>query len=946
MTLTKFFILSLWVLGTVPTQAAEGNPRQQDLEYFSINVGPLVAEFDQRHVVSDKPLTKNAWYQMDSHARVVVPPGSEAYLLAPENLNDDYQGYKIVGAKRRGQRVTGAFFTLWPAPESPQEMVLARFEFGVDAEVKIPGNPQDFLLAKGRHFQRLWSEQMAGAAMFRHLATTSLRSIGETADSSGPNWPLRRNDGIDDTIQLMSGGRAVSENLQLDRQLATTGVEGDMVSLAGVRGITVREIDWSTRLQDKETELDPLAKLVPHDQYAMFLPSFDALTKLVDQGDALARPAVLWLEPQSRQRDVLTFYQQQLGLPLNALTRQVGGAFIGEVALTGSDPYFRTGTDIAVLMSSPQPMLLQQAIMAQIAATASGRDRVSEIQHTVDGHPVTEWSTSNRHFCSFVAMTDDAVVVCNSLTQMTRVLQCASGELNALGGLDEYRFFRQRYPRGVADESALLIISDATIRRWCGPQWRIAASRRTRARATIAELTMQNADALANSAVDTTRQLNPDESVPDAGKLWLSDAGVYSVGYGTLSFQTPIAEMDMRFATKQEAKLYENWRQQYERQWRNSFDPIALKFTLGEDSVSADLSVIPLMIRTQYRWWLDWVGTARLKPGAGDHHPEAVASLDIAVNMQSTPLGFARAMLSPQGGGVDLLSWIDGSVSVYLDRDEAWMKVLAEKQSLFDRTHQEELLREVPVGVFIPSKNNFRMTAFVVALRGLLQQFAPNMVRWDQQEHHGMTYVVATIIENTAVGDADELPQAYYVTTPEGLTFSLNRNVILRAIDRHLGRKKAAPDDKIVEGPAINVDQESASESDPHSLVPQITVRVAGEGAATMSRADYRTSFRRMARLAWSNIPILNYFRSKYPDRDPLVVYQQLLGERLVEPGGGQYKWVDRFQTYESTHYGHHLAPQIGPTMSVALQPGDVIETGLSFDDGGLRARMTMTPAK
>ncbi len=353
--------------------------------------------------------------------------------------------------------------------------------------------------------------------------------------------------------------------------------------------------------------------------------------------------------------------------------------------MTGSDPYFRTGTDLAVLISSPQPKLLQQAIITQVAAMAAGQERVSRLQHTVDGNAVTEWSSSDRNFCSFVALTDDAVVVSNSLVQVTRALKCANGKLDALGGLDEYRFFRQRYPRGAKDESALLIISDATIRRWCGPEWRIAASRRTRARATIAELTVQNADALVRGTVDVTRQLNPDESVPDAGNLWLSDGGVYSVGYGTLNFQTPISEMDMSVATQEEVKLYENWRQQYERQWRNSFDPIALKFSVDTNSMSADLSVIPLMVRSQYRWWRDWVGTARLKPGAGDHHPEALASLDIAVNMQSTPLGFARAMLSQQGGGIDLLSWIDGSVSVYLDRDEEWMKVLAAQQPLFEQ---------------------------------------------------------------------------------------------------------------------------------------------------------------------------------------------------------------------------------------------------------------------
>ncbi len=261
------------------------------------------------------------------------------------------------------------------------------------------------------------------------------------------------------------------------------------------------------------------------------------------------------------------------------------------------------------------------------------------------------------------------------------------------------------------------------------------------------------------------------------------------------------------------------------------------------------------------------------------------------------------------------------------------------------------------------------MTAFVVAIRGLLQQFAPNMVRWDQEEHDGVVFVVGTIIENNAIGNAEDLPKLYYVTTPEGLTLSLNRNVILRSIDRHRARTKAtaenaagpeepkhseqqetpnesaAPNEKVVDGSAGNGDEESAAGVDPHTLVPQLAARVVAEGAATMSKADYRSGFQRMARLAWSNLPILNHLRQQYPEKDPLVVYEQLLGEELIEPAGGRYEWVEKFQTYESTHYGHHLAPRIGPSMSTVLQPGDVIDAEVSFDDGGLRARMTMTPA-
>jgi len=63
-----------------------------------------------------------------------------------------------------------------------------------------------------------------------------------------------------------------------------------------------------------------------------------------------------------------------------------------------------------------------------------------------------------------------AIIVSNSLAQLERLvdLRKANGA-DTLRTLPEYTFFRSRYPRGGDDESALLIISDATIRRWSRP---------------------------------------------------------------------------------------------------------------------------------------------------------------------------------------------------------------------------------------------------------------------------------------------------------------------------------------------------------------------------------------------------------------------------------------------------------------------------------------------
>ena len=95
-----------------------------------------------------------------------------------------------------------------------------------------------------------------------------------------------------------------------------------------------------------------------------------------------------------------------------------------------------------------------------------------------------------------------------------------------------------------------------------------------------------------------------------------------------------------------------------------------------------------------------------------------------------------------------------------------------------------------------------------------------------------------------------------------------------------------------------------------------------------------------MQRIAWSKIPILNHLRHHYPDRNPIVVYEKIFGERLLEPGGGQYVWDEQRATYVSTSQGYHLEPIVGPSVAPAFGPRDTVKTTLSFQDNGLRATL------
>lgn len=889
-----------------------------DVVYFSVDLDELIAELEPDDIVAEPGIPRIAFYQADSTPRVVVPSDCEAYLLRPDGqAGEENQGSHIIGRKSAGQAIEGFVYVLQSKDQPERMPVLAKLPFSVAPNPAVPSSSAIFHRARGLHYQRLWSEGMAGSALFRHYTTESMKSAGLQARNTGPNWRRGRinNNSVEGTIRLTSGGRAISENLQLDRELnADAEQAGQREQLSDIEGVTIPEINWKPLLRDEPTELDALAHLIPEDQYAVFLPNFASALKLIDQGQSLAKPMVQWFEPASRRTDVADFYQHQLGLPINFVTRQLGGQLIDEIALTGSDPYFRTGTDLAVLLKSNSATTLHASLKTQIVTSAI-QDDLTQSTIRIAGRTVFANVTTDRRISSYLVRVDDTVIVSNSLAQVERILSTADEETASMGVLDEYKFFRQRYQKNNRDETALVIVTDAAIRKWCGPKWRISASRRTLARAVLADQTAVHLESLLDGDSPQSA-IEPDASVYDAGRMTLTSRAVVSDTFGTMQFQTPILEMDLRTATKSEVDRYGVWRNRYQRRWRGTFDPIAIQVSMDDQSLAADLSVLPLILGSDYRTFQDMVGENRL-PAETLAPTDAMFSFESALDFDARQWSFARSIIA---GNIefDPFSWIDDGMVLYAMPNKAWDKRLANRDP-WDLSG-DDVLMDLPIAIHLPSKNNFKMTAFVVAVRAMIDQFAPNMIQWTNTKVDGTTYVSGQPRGSTPLGNADELPGIHYVTTPQGWTISFNQDVIRSAI-----KSKAKPREKDPSTPKSG---------------PQLRFKATGQALKKSAQANPNNGVRRMCELAWNNIPILNELRHRYPDRDPIAVYSQVFDQQLIDPAGGQYVWNESLQTYESTLYGHHLAPKAGPAISPEIGAEDTVRTELTFQDNGLRAKL------
>ncbi len=869
----------------------------------------------------------------------VLDGAGEVYVLDrvnngwfPQNQNRNLMGETVLAVKTdSAETIAGRLFVPngdWSA------MVRLRFEIPATSSDQKAARTE-FLEAKKRHYKRLLDMNVPGGAWFRHqmneadyqLSTKSDDTLTSVALARLENANRNRGDGeLMRTYGLFSGGRAISENLSLDDILMTDKSTKRTIDIETIKGVTVEEIDWTESVADLDPERDPLASVIPHDQHAIIFPTFKDLLDTLDESDARGTPILRLMEPRAESAKTRDRYDAQLCLETTMIARIMGPKVIASVAFTGSDPYLRAGSDVAVLFEAKSTTPL----VTHLKKRQKDSGVIPEMGE-MEGVPYTFVVTPDRDVSSYLAVLDNIVVVTNSTAQLKRVINTWQEKIPSLGSLPEYTYYRARYPVGENEESAFILLSDATIRRWCDPRWRIGASRRIRAQAELGELQARHLNDLV-TGVSEPRVIETPESWSDLGTVTLTKFGVVSSVYGSLEFQTPIIELDLDKVTEQELWAYDRFRERYERRWRRFFDPIAIRLTIKPDELNGDMSVRPLTSWTEYREWRGITGTAEIPSGAGDPHPQALLHFIMALDPQSEPVRAANGMAASMAPtiGDSALNWIGQWFAVYADDDPLWDQ-LAEVAD--DRRAREDFFEQhvwqLPVGLVVDVQNAFKLTAFLAAFRTYIDQSAPGMTIWETRTHGEKPYVRIAPSADAQTNMPEEAQDValYYAARPSYLLFTLNEDLLKRSLEREAEKSKAA-------------DKGDGGKTNGEWLGKSTAAHVTHE-AVGMLRALYRDPvLEQQQRLAWGNLFILNEWRRQFEVENPLAFHEQYWKTKLLCPAGGQYVWNEEFQTYESTALGfagsiEDAAPAIDPLKEVRA-----LQFGLTFEDDGLRARV------
>ena len=810
------------------------------------------------------------------------------------------------------------------------------FTFEKKNRVREQKSEEEYLTYRITRYQWLQDLQGPGSAWYRHNVNRDRNRLAEirkepkTPTHTHQNRALIRpalSNELENSMDLFSGGRAISENLQLDRELRLSSDEQNRtIPVSSIPGITIEEIPWKKWMKAEKPQLDPIASILPHDQHAFILSSYASMLEVMDEATR-GTPLLRLSEERAESARSKEKYSQQLCLPVNELSQILGPKLISTVAITGSDPFIRTGTSLAVIFEAKK----KQALIAALTMRRMEAQKKYKGANPVSGKiPQSQKSnyvgliTKDRSIRTFVSSFEHFVVVTNSMDQLIQIARVFEQKNQSLASLDEYHFFRQRYPIiPEGKEDAFLIITDATIRRWCGAEWRIGASRRIRAASSLAEL---------QARVESGAPLNAKE-FPELGKVSVIDGVVQSSKFGNLTFLKSVNELDIQKITPAEKKAYEFFRNRYQRHWSEYFDPICAQVSIDNGEIRVDLSILPLIAGTDYRQMIQMVGGVKLKPDAGDPHDETVFHWVSAIDMNSPRFkqaGNFAAIMAPSLG-VGAFSWVGESFSLYLDDSPFFKAMQDESQTESIRGSEkfiEKNLGRIPLGFNVEVRNPFKLTAFLAGLRAWIEQTAPGMTLWTSKSYKKQGYVKITPgkgLTDDLIKEGSAPIALYYVPSPRLLTISLSEEMIHRAIDRNLLNR---------EENASNIRASWAGNSTALQASKPIT--------SIFDLSMGQNFINGLQRKSWKNLHVLNEWRVQLKEMDAIAYHRKVWHTDLSCPGGGEYRWNQMFQTYESTVFGHPANPKAPKDFSV-LGGWKAIDLGLNFEKDGLRVQASVT---
>ncbi len=456
----------------------------------------------------------------------------------------------------------------------------------------------------------------------------------------------------------------------------------------------LRSLDYGALLEaqqeaGKEPQLHDIARLVPADQYFLHFNSLKSLGELIDFSDFWGGNLQELFHVRAQDNRVEQKLENQLCLRRQGLSELFADQVIGEIAITGGDPYLLEGTDLSVLLRVENPQLFRQAAMGWLEQVKQKHPGVVSRDFNYRGQKVNAHYTKDRLVSSFVVEKDEYVIYSNSHRGVRRIIDTIAGLSDSLHAASDYRYVTTMLNPSDQNDSGYLFVSEQAIKRLVAPAAKISQKRR---RQCFNNLVMLNNASLFyrleyGRSPETLSELI-DKRFVDAGKIVCPHGGAYTWDaardtctcslHNRIKYLTPNCELNVLRVSKAEAEEYARYQQRYAAFWGEVFDPLAIRITVAP-RIKFETCVLPFANSGYYGHLRRLVAENPRPIAVGRIAPSAVASFayvptreQTAAFLQSVP--GVRAILEADPTLTDL-AWIGDRVSMHLCDAETILEI-------------------------------------------------------------------------------------------------------------------------------------------------------------------------------------------------------------------------------------------------------------------------------
>ncbi len=358
---------------------------------------------------------------------------------------------------------------------------------------------------------------------------------------------------------------------------------GKTFTLADITPLEIKSHPWEKMLRDKEVKNLDIARLVPNDTLFLHFNRWRDFDKL----DTILREtlepykSIVGIDTSLSIGDAL---KERFGIENTALIEHQ------EVSVISEDFDFLHHNSIALIIARPSPA----------APNTYSSDFETRVAPNMNQHKLV-----SRNIGEYT-------VISNSQALLDKIEKTYENRQTSLYESKDFQYtLAVLEPR----REGMIYFSENLIRKLTGPQYRINTERRnTVVNALIhlqyivfayRDITGKWPVSFNQIAQERYMRL---EGIKNVEQYSILENGmVENAIWGSLYNLKPVESVAMGSITSSEKHRYENFRDGYERYWREFIDPVGIGLTLG-DQIMLHTIILPLIDESQYNWIKDVFG--------------------------------------------------------------------------------------------------------------------------------------------------------------------------------------------------------------------------------------------------------------------------------------------------------------------------------------------------